>query len=63
MELWENHGRYEKQVYCLPKKLDEEVARLHLDHIQAKITVLTKKQADYIGCNINGPYKDDSYRY
>lgn len=63
MELWENHGQYQKQVYCLPKKLDEEVARLHLDHIQAKLTILTKKQADYIGCNINGPYKDDSYRY
>ena len=50
-------------VYRLPKHLDEEVARLHLDQLGVKLTKLTKKQADYIGVNVNGPYKPDHYRY
>ncbi|HPJ16054.1 MAG TPA: adenosylhomocysteinase, partial [Spirochaetota bacterium] len=51
------------KVYTLPKKLDEEVARLHLGRIGAKLTSLTKEQADYLGLNIEGPYKPDHYRY
>lgn len=50
-------------VYRLPKELDEEVARLHLDHVGAKLTKLTEKQAKYIGCSVNGPYKSEHYRY
>jgi adenosylhomocysteinase len=54
---------HEKQVYTLPKKLDEEVARLHLDRLGARLTELTQEQADYIGVPINGPYKPEHYRY
>ncbi|HBG42543.1 MAG TPA: adenosylhomocysteinase [Porphyromonadaceae bacterium] len=61
MDLWEN--KYEVGVYRLPKHLDEEVARLHLDHIGVKLTTLTQKQADYIGVSLDGPYKADHYRY
>ena len=50
-------------VYTLPKKLDEEVARLHLEKIGVKLTTLTKKQADYLGVPVEGPYKPDHYRY
>jgi adenosylhomocysteinase len=50
-------------VYVLPKKLDEEVARLHLDKIGVKLTTLTPKQADYLGVPLEGPYKAESYRY
>jgi len=50
-------------VYTLPKKLDEEVARLHLEKIGAKLTTLTPRQADYIGVAVEGPYKPDTYRY
>ena len=53
----------EKKVYTLPKELDEEVARLHLDRLGAKLTKLTQEQADYIGVKIEGPYKHDMYRY
>lgn len=63
IELWENPDKYENKVYVLPKTLDEEVARLHLDKIGAKLTSLSAEQADYIGVNINGPYKPDYYRY
>ena len=63
MELWSNADNYENKVYVLPKKLDEEVARLHLNHLNAELTELNKKQAEYIGVNIAGPYKDDAYRY
>ncbi len=63
IELWENSDKYENKVYVLPKTLDEEVARLHLEKIGAKLTSLSAKQADYIGVNINGPYKPDYYRY
>jgi adenosylhomocysteinase len=53
----------ENKVYTLPKKLDEEVARLHIDHLRANLTKLTKKQADYLGIDIDGPYKPEHYRY
>ncbi|HNS29651.1 MAG TPA: adenosylhomocysteinase [Tenuifilaceae bacterium] len=61
LELWKNEMPID--VYRLPKHLDEEVARLHLDQLGVKLTKLTKKQADYIGVNVNGPYKPDHYRY
>ena len=63
IELHENNSAYERQVYVLPKKLDEEVARLHLDQLGVKLTELSKAQADYIGVPIEGPYKPDHYRY
>ena len=63
IELWENHSKYEKEVYVLPKHLDEKVALLHLDKLDAKITALTDEQADYIGVGKNGPFKKDTYRY
>jgi adenosylhomocysteinase len=63
IELWTNPGKYEKKVYTLPKRLDEKVARLHLDKIGAKLTRMTAKQATYIGLDPEGPYKPDHYRY
>jgi adenosylhomocysteinase len=63
IELWENNSSYEKQVYVLPKHLDEKVALLHLDKLDAKITNLTKEQAEYIGVSTSGPFKKDTYRY
>ncbi|MCS7091351.1 MAG: adenosylhomocysteinase [Verrucomicrobiota bacterium] len=63
MDLWENRDRYKPGVYRLPKKLDEEVARLHLDRLGVKLTRLTPKQAAYIGVPIEGPYKPEHYRY
>jgi adenosylhomocysteinase len=63
IDLWKNRDSYEKKVYTLPKKLDEEVARLHLDKIGAKLTKLTQRQADYIGVSVEGPFKPDTYRY
>ncbi|MEK9793244.1 MAG: adenosylhomocysteinase [Gammaproteobacteria bacterium] len=63
IELWENYKNYEKQVYVLPKHLDEKVAMLHLDKLDAKITKLTDEQAEYIGVNNDGPFKKDTYRY
>lgn len=63
IDLWKNRDKYEKKVYMLPKHLDEEVARLHLEHIGVKLTKLTQKQADYIGVPINGPFKPDHYKY
>ena len=63
IELWNNHKKYEKKVYVLPKHLDEKVARLHLKKIGAKLTKLTPKQAAYIGVPVDGPYKPDYYRY
>jgi adenosylhomocysteinase len=63
MDLWANRGAYGKQVHLLPKELDEEVARLHLDRIGATLTNLTQEQADYIGVTREGPFKPDSYRY
>jgi adenosylhomocysteinase len=63
LELWNNHASYKNEVYVLPKHLDEKVAKLHLAHIGAELTELTVEQADYIGVNVNGPYKKDTYRY
>ena len=63
IELHRNHAKYENKVYMLPKKLDEEVARLHLDKLGVKLTVLTKEQAEYIGVPVEGPYKPDHYKY
>jgi adenosylhomocysteinase len=63
IDLWKNRDRYEVGVYTLPKHLDEEVARLHLEKIGVKLSTLTQKQADYIGVPIQGPYKADTYRY
>jgi adenosylhomocysteinase len=63
IDLWNNRNTYKVGVYTLPKKLDEEVARLHLEKIGVKLTVLTQKQADYIGVSPEGPYKPETYRY
>ena len=63
LELHQHPDRYQKQVYMLPKKLDEEVARLHLDKLGVKLTVLTAEQAEYIGVPVEGPYKAEYYRY
>lgn len=63
LDLWKNRGKYEKKVYRLPKYLDEEVARLHLEKIGVKLTKLTKEQAEYISVPIEGPYKAEHYRY
>ncbi|HNW98304.1 MAG TPA: adenosylhomocysteinase [Bacteroidales bacterium] len=63
LDLWKNRGKYEKKVYRLPKYLDEEVARLHLEKIGVKLTKLSKMQADYIGVPVEGPYKAEHYRY
>jgi adenosylhomocysteinase len=63
IDLWQNKDRYQKTVYRLPKKLDEEVARLHLDKIGVKLTRLTDKQAAYLGVDKDGPYKPEHYRY
>ena len=63
IELWNNHGEYENKVYVLPKHLDEKVAMLHLEKVGAKLTKLTKEQADYIGVEVEGPFKGDAYRY
>jgi adenosylhomocysteinase len=63
IDLWKNRDTYKVDVYTLPKKLDEEVARLHLEKIGVKLTKLSKKQADYIGVPVEGPYKAENYRY
>jgi adenosylhomocysteinase len=63
IDLWKNRDNYKVDVYTLPKRLDEEVARLHLEKIGAKLTTLTPKQAEYIGVAVEGPYKPDTYRY
>jgi len=63
IELWKNSEKYEKKVYVLPKHLDEKVAMLHLNKVGAKLTKLSKGQADYINIDVNGPFKSDSYRY
>jgi adenosylhomocysteinase len=63
LALWDNKGEYSKAVYVLPKKLDEEVARLHLAHLGVELTVLTQQQSDYLGVPVDGPYKPDQYRY
>ncbi len=63
IELWQNHKNYENKVYVLPRHLDEKVARLHLAKLGAKLTTLTKDQADYIGVAQQGPFKSEQYRY
>ncbi len=63
IELWKNRGKLKNEVRVLPKKLDEEVARLHLDHLGVKLTKLTPEQAEYLGVPVDGPYKPDHYRY
>lgn len=63
IELWQNHKNYTKNVFTLPKKLDEKVAALHLAKIGVKLTTLNKKQADYINVHVKGPFKPESYRY
>jgi len=63
IELWNNYEKYDKKVYVLPKHLDEKVAILHLNKVGAKLTKLSKGQADYISVDVNGPFKSDSYRY
>nr|VFJ64050.1 MAG: adenosylhomocysteinase [Candidatus Kentron sp. FW] len=63
IELWKNPGKYQKEVYVLPKHLDERVARLHLDQLGAHLTRLHPEQAEYIGVSVDGPYKPEYYRY
>jgi len=63
IDLWKNRDIYKPGVYTLPKRLDEEVARLHLEKIGVKLTTLTTKQAEYLGVPVEGPYKPDHYRY
>jgi adenosylhomocysteinase len=63
IELWRNHGKYERKVYVLPKHLDEKVAALHLAKVGAKLTKLSEKQAEYLNVAPAGPFKPDSYRY
>ncbi len=63
LDLWKNKDIYKVGIYILPKKLDEEVARLHLEKIGVKLTTLSKKQADYLGVSVDGPYKAEHYRY
>jgi adenosylhomocysteinase len=63
IELWTNSSKYKNQVYVLPKELDEKVALLHLEKVGAKLSKLTKEQAEYIGVSQKGPFKKDDYRY
>jgi adenosylhomocysteinase len=63
IELWQNHTQYKNEVYVLPKHLDEKVARLHLNKLGVKLTVLSDEQAEYLGVESSGPYKSDQYRY
>ena len=63
LELWNNHSKYENKVYVLPKHLDEKVAMLHLKKVGAKLTKLSKEQADYISVEVEGPFKPNAYRY
>ena len=63
IEIYQNPGKYENKVYVLPKLLDEEVARLHLDHVGATLETLTSEQANYISVDVDGPFKGDEYRY
>jgi len=64
ISIYIDHAKYQKgEVYILPRELDEEVARLHLDALGAELSVLTKEKADYIGINVSGPFKSETYRY
>src|SRR5204862_3099130 len=63
IELWNHTDKYENKVYVLPKHLDEKVARLHLEKVGAKLEILSPEQAKYIDVDVDGPYKNDLYRY
>jgi adenosylhomocysteinase len=63
LELWKNHGSYENKVYVLPKYLDEKVAKLHLEKLGVELEGLSADQANYIGVNVDGPFKNDTYKY
>ncbi|MDT5095667.1 MAG: adenosylhomocysteinase, partial [Mycobacterium sp.] len=63
IELWTKNDEYDNEVYRLPKHLDEKVARIHVEALGGQLTKLTKEQADYIGVDVEGPYKSDHYRY
>jgi adenosylhomocysteinase len=63
IELWHNYAKYERQVYTLPKHLDEKVAMLHLSKLGVKLTTLTPEQAAYLSIDVAGPYKPENYRY
>jgi adenosylhomocysteinase len=63
LDLWSNRTTYKPAVYRLSKRLDEEVARLHLEKIGVKLTRMSKKQAEYLGVPMDGPYKPEHYRY
>lgn len=63
LELWQNSDKYENKVYVLPKKLDEKVAAMHLAHVGARLEPLEQEQADYIGVQVEGPFKSEMYRY
>ena len=63
IELWTKSDEYQNDVYILPKHLDEKVARLHLEKIGVRLTELTQEQADYINVSVDGPYKQEHYRY
>ena len=63
LDLWKNRDLYKPAVYVLPKRLDEEVARLHLEKIGVKLTTLTERQANYLGVDPSGPFKPEHYRY
>ena len=63
IELWTKNDEYDNEVYRLPKHLDEKVARIHVEALGGKLTKLTKDQAEYIGVDVEGPYKADHYRY
>jgi len=63
IELWQNPDKYQRQVYVLPKHLDEKVAALHLAKVGAKLTKLSASQAAYLGLPASGPFKPDQYRY
>ena len=63
IELWKHSDRYENKVYMLPKHLDEQVARLHLEKLGVELEELEKEQARYIGVKVEGPYKPEYYRY
>lgn len=63
IELWCNPGKYSIGVHMLPKQLDEEVARAHLEKLNIKLTKLTQDQSEYLGVPVDGPYKPDHYRY
>ena len=63
IDLWKNREDYANKVYTLPKHLDEEVARLHLEKIGSRLTIMSQEQADYINVPVEGPYKNEEYRY